>query len=120
MANLIVDNVPDVKAGGYMNVKIPDIPKELTVLGDTEPDRSGNVGVFRIMTPQDGDKRVIWDHLSLKSIRDAKKLFGKLLKQGFVPYLVGTNGKASSEVMDKFDPYAEEVIFLPVQAVAGG
>ena len=47
-------------------------------------------------------------------------MFDACAAEGLVPYKVGVNGKASSEVMDEFDPYAEEVIFLPVAVVAGG
>jgi hypothetical protein len=76
--------------------------------------------VFRILTPEDGDVRVVWDRREMAQIRDAKKMFDDCIKKGLVPYKVGTDGKATSEIMDEFDAKAEEVIFLPIQQVVGG
>lgn len=95
------------------------IPKNLKVLGDNEQPANG-WRVFRVMTPRDGDKRIVWDSRSLAQIADAKAMFDKLIQEGLVPYKVGVDGKASAEVMDEFDAAAEEVVFLPIQAVAGG
>jgi hypothetical protein len=47
-------------------------------------------------------------------------MFVNLIKKGLKPFRVGVDGKATSEVMDEFDPHAEEVIFLPQALVAGG
>lgn len=77
-------------------------------------------GCFRFMTPKDGDKRVVWDSRDFAQISEAKGMFDEAVLQGLVPYRVGVNGRASSEVMAEFDPYAEEIIFLPVAMVAGG
>ena len=96
-----------------------DISEELSVLGDGESVPI-NHGCFRIMHPDIGDERITWDKSSLLQIRDAKELFIKFIKEGLTPYRVGTNGKASSEVMDEFDAAAEEVIFLPVSLCVGG
>lgn len=76
--------------------------------------------IFRIMSAKDGDKRVVWNKFSMASINAAKKLFGDLIKEGMVPYKVGIDGQASSDVMKEFDANAEEVIFLPIRAVVGG
>ena len=35
-------------------------------------------------------------------------------------FRVGVDGQASAEVMDEFDPLAEEVIFMPIAAISGG
>ncbi len=75
---------------------------------------------YRILTQKDGDKRVVWDSNDLQQIIDAKTMFDECIQKGLVPYKVGTGGRATSEVMDEFDPDAEEVIFLPVAAVVGG
>jgi len=95
------------------------IPANLGILkeGEKPPPRHG---VFRIMTIRDGDKRVTWDTDDLFQIAEAERMFMELVEQGLVPYRVGVDGRASAEVMDKFDPNAGEVIFLPVAAVAGG
>lgn len=96
------------------------VPDGLTILDDPAARPPAGCGVFRVMTPKDGDKRVVWDSRSFAQIQEAKTMFDELVAQGLVPYRVGVNGKATSEVMDEFDPYAEEVIFLPVAMVAGG
>jgi len=77
-------------------------------------------GCFRIMSQKDGDKRVVWCRRILSEIAAAKKMFLDLLSKGMIPYKVGVGGKASSVVMKEFDPTAEEVIFMPVRAIAGG
>lgn len=113
-------DVPFIAVGGHTGAttKIP-IPEGLRIMEDGEKPVEG-CGIFRVLTATDGDKRVVWDSREMRQIHDAKKLFVKLVKEGLVPYKVGVDGKATSEVMDDFDPGAEEVIFLPVQAVHGG
>jgi len=69
---------------------------------------------------KDGDTRIVWNKFVLDEINQAKKTFEDLIKQGMVPHNVGLGGKASAQEMKKFDPTAEEVIFLPMQALAGG
>jgi len=95
------------------------IPDTLRIMEDGERPSQGH-HVFRVMTAKDGDKRVVWDCHDLAQINDAKTMFDELVAQGLVPYKVGTDGRATSEVMDEFDPAAEEVIFLPVAMVTGG
>ncbi len=77
-------------------------------------------GCFRIISQKDGDKRVVWCRKVIAEIQAAKKMFMDLISKGMVPYKVGVSGNASAEVMDEFDPTAEEVIFMPVRAIAGG
>lgn len=98
-------------------IKIPD---NLGVMENPSQKAPEGFGCFRIMTPKDGDKRVVWDSRDFAQITEAKAMFDELVVQGLVPYCVGINGRASSEVMIEFDPYAEEIIFLPVAMVAGG
>ncbi len=104
--------------GSSVTSKIP-IPENLRVLPDGENPQRG-FGVIRVMTPKDGDKRVVWDSNDYAQINDAKVMFDELVSQGLVPYKVGTDGRATSQVMDRFDPAAEEVIFVPVAMVTGG
>jgi hypothetical protein len=75
---------------------------------------------FRFLTPKDGDKRVVWDSRDMDQIQEAKTMFDECVAKGFVPYRVGRDGKKTPEVMDEFDPDAEEVIFLPIRQVVGG
>ena len=93
------------------------VPEELDFAGDFVGE---DYGIFRIMSEKDGDKRVVWNRKVLAEISAAKKMFLDLISQGMMPYKVGINGAASSEVMDEFDPVAEEVIFLPIRAIVGG
>ena len=96
------------------------VPEGLTVTTSSKaPPRHG---MFRIMNFKDGDKRVVWNRDSLAEIQAAKEMFDQLKdKENLRPYRVGTGGKASAEIMEEFDPMAEEVIFLPgKQLVAGG
>jgi hypothetical protein len=98
-------------------IKIPD---SLQILENPRDKPSVGFGCFRVMTPKDGDKRVVWDKTDFTQIVEAKEMFDKLIMEGLVPYRVGINGQASSEPMDEFDPHAEEVIFMPIALVAGG
>lgn len=97
-----------------------EIPDDLKYLEDgTEVPKGRHC--IRIMHPDKGDERLTWDSTSLSELQQAKKLFVDLIKQGLTPYKVGLNGQATAEVMDEFDPHAEEVIFMPTaQLVAGG
>ena len=103
------------KLGAAVEIEIPDSLLVQNANETSEMDR-----VFRVMTADDGDKRVVWDSRVLQQIRDAKEMFVNLVKQGLVPYNVGVDGKATDQVMKEFDPTAEEVLFLPVAMVAGG
>ena len=119
-----------------------EVPSELTILDSPEVELNGvelgtflygekwvdegssafldNFGCFRIMSQADGDKRVVWCRRVIAEIKAAKQMFMDLLSKGMIPYKVGIDGQASATVMDEFDPTAEEVIFMPVRAIAGG
>ncbi len=70
--------------------------------------------VWRILTPGDGDKRVVWNPDSFTEIREASDLFKKLIAAGMMPYVCDAQGKPTGEVMDVFDPGAGEVSFQDV------
>jgi hypothetical protein len=113
--------VPIIKVGNKMGATTEvEIPDTLEVLEDPKTQTPENCGAFRILTKEDGDKRVVWDSNDMRQIHDAKKMFRDLIESGLVPYRVDEIGGASDQVMDEFDPTAEEVIFAPVAAVAGG
>jgi hypothetical protein len=95
------------------------VPDKLRILKDKE--KAGKwERCFRFLTPKDGDKRIVWDSRDMDQIEEAKAMFDEAVAKGLVPYRVGTDGKVSAEVMDEFDPEAEEVIFMPISQVAGG
>ncbi len=102
---------------GNLKTKIT-VPPELRVLED-DVAPPGH-GMFRILTAKDGDKRVVWNSAILQEISAARKMFMDCVHEGLVPYRVGADGKATSQVMREFDPQAEEVVFLPVRLVRGG
>jgi hypothetical protein len=106
-------------SGSQLSKSVP-IPESLQVIDEPTVKVSQGFGVMRVMTPKDGDKRIVWNSLSLPEIQDAKGMFDQLVAEGLVPYRVGVSGKATSEVMSEFDPRAEEIIFLPITMVAGG
>src|SRR6516162_10002851 len=82
------------------------VPASLRVLKDTEKANKWE-RTFRFLTPKDGDKRIVWDSRDMDQIEEAKAMFDECIAKGLVPYRVGTDGKASAEVMDEFDPDAE-------------
>lgn len=95
------------------------VPESLRLLedGQTIPENSC---LFRILTQKDGDKRIVWDNRHIGEINDAKMMFDQLVAAGMCPYVVDPNGKKTPEPMSEFDPHAGEVVFAPLQAVAGG
>jgi hypothetical protein len=111
-----------VEVFGNNKVEIPEIlqrdeDEEIwsKTWGEDEKDRR----LYRILGKY-GDERIVWNCRVLAEIAAAKKMFTDLLSKGMLPYKVGTDGKRTSEVMSEFDAGAEEVIFLPVKAIAGG
>lgn len=97
------------------------IPDSLGIIDNpSEPVDATRFGMFRIMTAKDGDKRVVWRKESIPEIHAAKEMFDQLVQEGMVPYCVGRDGQATTDVMSEFDPSAEEVIFMPMRAVVGG
>jgi len=120
MATAIAEN--EIEVALIKNSNLKDTitkPERLRFLKDGEK-TSRWERCFRILTPKDGDKRVVWDSRDMDQIEDAKAMFDECVAKGLVPYRVGTDGRASAEVMDEFDPEAEEVIFMPINQVAGG
>lgn len=117
IAERIIDISPMV--GGKLKTQI-EVPEELQILegGDQKP--SDKHFLFRILHTAKGDERVTWDSTNFIEIKAAKKLFVELVEKGLTPYRVGVDGKQTSDVMDEFDPTAEEVIFLAHAMVAGG
>lgn len=97
-----------------------EVPVELEILGSDQSSPNDTHGCFRILSQKDGDKRVVWNRMVMAEIAAAKKMFMDLTKKGMMPYKVGVNGERSSTIMKEFDATAEEVIFMPMQAITGG
>lgn len=96
-----------------------EVPPGLQFLEDGLQVQKGH-HCIRILHPDKGDERLTWDSTSLAELQQARKLFIDLVKQGLTPYRVGLNGDTTAEVMDEFDPHAEEVIFMPTATLVVG
>jgi hypothetical protein len=96
----------------FGNVDVP-VPDGLRVLGDGQThDPERGEFVFCILTPRDGDKRILWNRRSIAEVNDARKMFDDLVAQGMTPHRVGTNGEPAADVLTSFDPILEEISFL--------
>lgn len=117
-------NIPFLRIGNKLHsareqVAIPPTLRRLK----TGEKRPGGCGMFSVMTSDAGDDRLAWDARFPEQINDAKKMFNDLVAKGMVPYRVDPKGKKSPVLMTEFDPWAEEVVFCPVEvprAVVGG
>lgn len=85
----------------------------------SEYEHNPKFGIFRIIDQREGDKRLVWNRMSIADIAEANNMFDQFIKQGLEAFRVGGNGKAGSR-MEKFDPTAEEVLFLPMKMITGG
>jgi len=118
MASAVEAEAPDRIV--EFNVGQPyEIPEDVPLLGEDE-DIEPNCQVWRILCKRTGDKRVKWKKWVIGEINRAKERFVDFVKQGLIPFRVGTDGKMSAEVMREFDPAAEEVVFVPRRAVTKG
>ncbi len=111
-----IDISPLMSKSAIVKIEVPEGVQILEAGAETP----AGFHMFRILHPLIGDERLCWDATNFADIKGAKKLFVELIEKGLTPYRVGVGGKASSEVMDEFDPHAEEVIFLSHQLVVGG
>jgi len=82
-------------------------------------ERNKGFGMFRILDQKEGDKRLVWNRLSLGDISEAHRMFDRFIGEGLQAYRVGSDGKQGGR-MESFDPTAEEVLFLPIKLVVGG
>ena len=98
--------------------EVIDVPEGLTIMEDGK--EASFDRMFRILSQEKGDERLVWNSRSLGELQDAKRMFVELVKKGLKPFCVGLDGVATSEVMREFDPNAEEVIFMPMGLVCGG
>ena len=67
-------SVAFMKAGNHVCSTVPvEVPDNLSIQEGVDPPQ--NCGMFKILTAEDGDKRVVWNRLILEEIRAAKKMF---------------------------------------------
>jgi len=112
-------SVSTLRAGTKPTNLTESVETSLKVLADDEPIPQGH-RIWRILSKEKGDERIVWDSDSLNEINEARRLFDQLRDKGLVAHRVGVDGRAEAEIIDEFDPLAEEILFLPRQLVAGG
>lgn len=108
-------------AGSSLTSQI-EVGEHLSFHNDSPPK---NWVVWRIMTPKDGDRRIVWNPDSFTEINEARDLFRKLIKAGMVPYICDAQGKPTGEIMDVFDPLDgmvsfQDVVWAPKKLAVGG
>jgi len=99
-----------------------DIPETLRVVTDDETvSLAPSEGCFRVLNEQAGDDRIVWDRMDPEQIKDAAKLFDKLLQEGQTPYAVNIDSQVDmNRQLTSFDPHLEEIVFIPTQVLRGG
>ena len=65
-----------------------------------------------VMTPADGDMKIIWDSEKPVEVEHAKKTFDEFKQKGYLAYKVSKGGERG-EVMRHFEADAEKVILAP-------
>lgn len=65
-----------------------------------------------VMTPTDGDLKIIWDSDKPAEVEHAKKTFTEFKGKGYLAYKVSKGGERG-EVMHSFEADAEKVILAP-------
>jgi len=65
-----------------------------------------------VMTPADGDLKIIWDSDKPVEVEHARKSFDEFKRKGYAAYRVNKSGD-SGEVMRSFEADAEKVILRP-------
>lgn len=86
-------------------------------INNPQPNHNRTIRVLSTLT---GDERLTWDNRILAEIQAAKKLFMDLVAKGLKPYKVDPSGKKTAEILDSFDPLAEEIIFAATSLAKGG
>ncbi len=72
------------------------------------------IGVMFVMN-REGDTKISWDRRNAEEVKHAEESFGGFKAKGFAAFSlkdVGTK-EEKGELMQKFDPLAERVVFVP-------
>lgn len=64
-----------------------------------------------------GDTKTLWNPQNQDEVDNAKKVFQRMKRKGFLAYSVGEDG-SQGEVLQEFDPLAGAIIMTP-QLVGG-
>jgi len=76
------------------------------------------MGLIKVMTPEDGDKHIVWDPSDEDGVKKAKKAFDKLSKKGHRIFKVSRKPQRTGSPVTEFDKDEHEYIALP--PMAGG
>lgn len=71
-----------------------------------------NHGILAVIN-ETGDKRTTWDRHNEVEVEAARKEFDFFRGKGYMAYKVEGAGGTRGEVISKFDPAAERIIFAP-------
>lgn len=69
-------------------------------------------GEMAVMTPTDGDLKIVWDSEKRAETEHARKAFDDFKAKGYLAYKVNQSGD-KGEVMKSFEPDAERIILAP-------
>lgn len=69
-------------------------------------------GLMCTLTKRDGDIRAMWDHGNEDEVAEARAQFDRLRKSGYLAYRAEGKRGDQGEVILKFDPDAERIIFV--------
>jgi hypothetical protein len=69
-------------------------------------------GEMAVMTPTDGDLKIVWDSDKATETEHARKTFDEFKAKGYLAYKVNKAGD-KGEVMRSFEPEAEKIILAP-------
>jgi hypothetical protein len=81
---------------------------------EEEEDVPEGHSVLRVLDPNEGDTRHIWDPKNRDEVAAIKKTFEDLKAKGHIGYRVDDKGD-KAEVMQTFDPKAKKLIMAPPQ-----
>jgi hypothetical protein len=93
------------------------MPGIATMIGEAQEEDLGKKSLLRIMDPEHGDLKTMWDPDNEEEVEIARKAFDSAKKKGLVGYRVDKKG-GQAAVMNEFDPDAKAMIMAP--AVKGG
>lgn len=79
---------------------------------ETVTDLSPKQGMLCVMN-QKGDSKIIWDRGKPEEVENARRSFDHFKEKGYAAYSVRGKDGERGEVIRKFDPAAERIIFAP-------
>lgn len=69
-------------------------------------------GLMSTLDADAGDHRIMWDHGNADEVSAARRTFDDLTGKGYLAYKAEGKAGDRGEVIRKFDPKAERIIFV--------